>query len=144
VFEVIRRILTPTDGSETAQAAVLFAKDIAKAEDAEVVVLGVVHSLQYGDTTTYDASPEIEADLKVVVDAEVAQLMDAGVKASGVTVPGDEVARAIIDEIGKEHADVVVMGTHGRGTIVRTVIGSVADEVVRHSDVPVLLVPTHH
>lgn len=51
----VQKILAPADGSNTAKAAVRFAKDIAVAEHAEVVVVGLVHDLQYGDAADVDA-----------------------------------------------------------------------------------------
>jgi nucleotide-binding universal stress UspA family protein len=138
---VVHKILTPTDGSETAEAAVRFAKDIALAEDADVVVLGVVHDLQYGDTAEVDATPTIEVEMKNAVEHEVEELKEAGVRATGDLVPGAYVHEAIAKEAADIGADLIVMGTHGRSGLGRTVIGSVADRVVRHTEVPVLLVP---
>jgi nucleotide-binding universal stress UspA family protein len=138
---MVQKILTPTDGSKTAHAAVRFAKDIAMAEHAEVVVVGVVHDLQYGDTADIDATPKFEADMKRAVDEEVAELNAGGVKATGDLVQGANVYQAITKEASDVGADLIVMGTHGRTGLGRTMIGSVADRVVRHSDVPVLLVP---
>ena len=138
---MVQKILTPTDGSDTAKAAVRFATDIAKAENAEVVVLGVVHDLQYGDTAEVDATPEIKDDIPRAVDAEVAELTSSGVTARGDIVQGANVHEAIAKEATDVGADLIVMGTHGRTGLGRAMIGSVADRVVRHTDVPVLLVP---
>ncbi len=138
---MVEKILTPTDGSDTAKAAVRFAKDIAIAEHAEVVVVGVVHDLQYGDTADVDATPKIQADMQRAVDEEVAQLAAGGVTATGELIQGANVHEAIEKEAADVGADLIIMGTHGRTGLGRTMIGSVADRVVRHSDVPVLLVP---
>lgn len=138
---MIKRILTPTDGSDTAKAAIEFARDIAVAEDAEVVVLGVIHAIQYGDTTTYDPIPDLTPEVERIVADEVAQLSSAGARATGKSVEGDDIATTIVEQIAEEHADVVVMGTHGRTGLARALIGSVADRVIRRADVPVLLVP---
>lgn len=138
---MISKILTPTDGSDTAKAAVQYASDIAKAENAEVLVVGVVHSLEYGDTADIDPTSQIEADEKRFVDEEVAALQAAGVKATGTVVGNGRVDRAITQAAKDQGADVIVMGTHGRSGLSRAVIGSVADRVIRHSEVPVVLVP---
>lgn len=138
---MIKKILTPTDGSDTAMAAVEFARDIAVAEDAEVVVLGVVLAVQYGDMTGYAPIPDLTPAVERVVAEEVAGLLEAGAKARGKTVEGNDVATTIVEQIAEECIDVVVMGTHGRTGLVRAIIGSVADRVIRRSNVPVLLVP---
>lgn len=138
---MVERILTPTDGSETAQAAIRFAKDIALAENAEVVVLGVVQAGVYGDTAQLDVAPLLEPDVRKNVEQEVAQLTAEGVSATGMTVVGDQVHSVIADKVADLGIDLIVMGTHGRTGLSRAVIGSVADKVVRHTAVPVVLVP---
>ena len=138
---MIKKILTPTDGSDTAKAAIEFARDVAMAENAEVVVLGVIHAVQYGDTTTYDPIPDLTPEVEGIVADEVATLAAAGVMASGKSVEGNDVATTIVEQIAEQGADVVVMGTHGRTGLARALIGSVADRVIRRSNVPVLLVP---
>jgi nucleotide-binding universal stress UspA family protein len=48
-------------------------------------------------------------------------------------------ARAIVDAVGAFHADSIVMSSHGRSGVTRWMLGSVAEHVVRHADVPVLV-----
>jgi len=138
---MVKRILTPTDGSDTAKSAIMFAKDIAIAENAEVEVIGVAHAVQFGDSTDYDPTPEIQAEEQAYVDAEVAQLAAAGVQAIGKVVCCNQPYKAITDTAEEDGVDLIIMGTHGRTGLSRAVIGSVADRVVRHSNVPVVLVP---
>lgn len=69
-------------------------------------------------------------DAEAIVGRPVANLMPAG-------KPAEEILRAA--EIGAH--GLVVLGTHGRTGIAHTVMGSVAEHVVRHARVPVLVVP---
>lgn len=138
---MIRKILTPTDGSQTAQAATQFARDIALYEHAEVIVLGVAHAIQYGDTTAFDPIPQLMEDERGFVDAEVDLLTAAGVKATGRVECCEQPFETIVDIAEDEGVDLIVMGTHGRTGLARAVIGSVADRVIRHTQVPVVLVP---
>jgi nucleotide-binding universal stress UspA family protein len=67
-------------------------------------------------------------------------------RADGLTVTAhvshqDPVA-ATLDAAQLHHADLIVMATHGRSGLGRMVYGSVADQVLRHAEVPVLLVPS--
>ncbi|CAJ95236.1 Universal stress protein, UspA family [Cupriavidus necator] len=55
-----------------------------------------------------------------------------------------EPAPRIVDVVLACRADVIVMGTHGRGAFLSAVLGSVAARVLASSPVPVLLVPKHH
>jgi len=57
-------------------------------------------------------------------------------------VPGDGVADQIIATAHRTQADLIVLGTHGRTGLPRVLMGSVAEAVLRHSDIPVLVVPT--
>ena len=57
---------------------------------------------------------------------------------STLVVEGDA-GTAIVDTAQREACDVIVMATHGRSGIVRALLGSVADHVVRHADCAVLL-----
>ena len=74
--------------------------------------------------------------------------MQAALQAAGITrthgmilegLPGSSIAQAA----SESDCDVIVMATHGRSGLKRTVLGSVADYVVRHVIVPVLLVRPH-
>ena len=48
---------------------------------------------------------------------------------------------SVVTAAAKQHnADLIVMGTHGRGLLARAVLGSVADGVIRHAECPVLTV----
>lgn len=138
---MIETILMPTDGSPTAQAAADIAKDIALAENASVIVLGVVHTIVYPDTAAIDSDAAAEPATQAVVDEQVKRMADVGVSVTGRTVHGAQVHQAIADVAKEVGADLIVMGTHGRTGLSRAVIGSVADRVVRHTAVPVLLVP---
>jgi nucleotide-binding universal stress UspA family protein len=64
----------------------------------------------------------------------------------GFTVTSDvrvgPVAQAILDDV--QEGDLIVMGSHGRSGLRRWVLGSVAEEVLRHAKVPVLMVKMPH
>jgi nucleotide-binding universal stress UspA family protein len=55
-------------------------------------------------------------------------------------VVGADVARQLLGIAETYNADLIVMGTHGRGGVKRLVLGSVADYVVRHASCPVVTV----
>lgn len=142
----IKTILMPTDFSECATTALTWARTLAAAFKAKIVLLHAV------DLVSYVWVPAGPASVPAPVPDDVAQrIMDVAEKslhASAARAP--EIARRLIRkghprdvilEVAKEvAADVVVMGTHGRRRVSQVFIGSVAEHVVRHAPVPVLVI----
>lgn len=135
-------VLIPTDGSASAERAARYGAVLAAAYGAGVHVLSVVDERDYDgvedDGSAVDAGKTAaERNATRAVDA-VADLVGNGDVTTHVTVgvPADAICAYAAD------ADVslVVMGTHGRTGLERFVIGSVAEGVVRHADVPVVTV----
>ncbi len=60
-----------------------------------------------------------------------------------LSVQAGPVAETIRREAESRGADLILMGTHGRTGVARAMLGSVAEEVTRHADVPVMLVRRH-
>ena len=129
-------IIVPTDGSDQAHRALATAAELARQHDATVHVLTVVDSRFLGKATEID-------DAEATASADLAEFT-AAVDTEGLSVT-TSVRHGIPDEeirtYATDHdADLVVMGTHGRTGVRRYVLGSVAEKVVRLSDVPVLTV----
>ncbi len=139
----IQTILVPTDFSECAAAALRWARALAKAFDAEIVLLHVV-DLSYVWTPL--SGPAV---FPTPIPAEVAERIAEQVHASldALARKAPEVTRRLVRqghprqvilEVAEEiKADVIVMGTHGRRGVSHLFIGSVAEHVVRHAPVPV-------
>jgi nucleotide-binding universal stress UspA family protein len=142
----ITRILVPTDFGAAADAALACARRLAAPFGAEV---RLVHTFEDPSTTAAFA-PEIYAPVPDAVRDETIrnvrqQLAErlAGdsppVNASGEVITGTT-AGAIVDYARFIDADVIVMGTHGRGGMAHLLLGSVAERVVRTAHCPVLTV----
>lgn len=134
-------VVLPVDGSETAEAAARFAEDIARAEGATIVVLGVVVPVPAQTTGAESVTAAIRDFMTEQVTIEAARVRQSGVRAEEMVVVADSPHQGILDVARDRRAGLIVMGTHGRTGLSRAVIGSVADRVVRHADIPVLLVP---
>ena len=63
------------------------------------------------------------------------------VSVSTELLPGEHVHDAVKRYVGEQQADFIALGTHGRTGFRRALMGSVAEAVLRHSDVPVLIFP---
>jgi nucleotide-binding universal stress UspA family protein len=141
------RILVPLDGSILAESALPEAKQLAELTGAELVLIRVVDYSardKFGDfglLYEYEAMAQAlseERDLARAYLADVARDLEAeGYSVSAALVDGIA-AKAIVGLT--EPGDVIVMATHGRTGMKRWFIGSIAEEVLRHATVPVLLI----
>ena len=147
-----RRILLTDDGSELARLAIPHAAQFAKAADSEVLVLRVsraagedIGQLSPGSWSDRLVHREFDgSDQRIEAEPPLSEvtgrLLDEGVRAVGqLVVQEDDVGAAIVAVSRKLECDLIIMSTHGLGGIKRTVLGSVADHVVRHARSPVLL-----
>lgn len=136
---MFERILVPVDGSKASGRATLVAAEIAARFEAEVVVFHASeHDYLYGVEMIGTGLEEA----REYVDRHVRRLKDVGLSARGEIVETQHggAARAILEAIEDEGAEIVVMGRHGHSAMGRLLMGSVADKVVHLAECPVLLV----
>jgi nucleotide-binding universal stress UspA family protein len=141
-----RRILVPLDGSETAEAALAPAAELARLTGAELTLLRAVEVLPIAapDGLVY-TPPTLDAALVERLVAEARRSLNRvaeRLRAEGLTVAtrvtaAEPAAAAILDAAGQ--ADLIVLATHGRSKVARFFLGSVADKVVRGAPCPVLV-----
>ena len=144
------KILVAVDESETSRHALQQAIELAKNLSASV---RMVHVL---DMSWLPIGPEVAIDTRVLSAARhgmgentIATARDiaraAGFEAEAVLIetstPMQQVAETIVKEAARWGADLVVMGTHGRRGFQHLMLGSVAEQTVRRSAGPVLLIP---
>lgn len=136
-----RRILVPTDMSLTSGRAFAMAALIARAFGAEVIALHVAAPL-LGDPTFGTSGVTYEVEARVPSEAALCQFLGsefAGVKVLPRVLIGSA-WDCIIETAALEHADLIVMSTHGRDSLADRVIGSHTERVIRHASCPVLVV----
>jgi nucleotide-binding universal stress UspA family protein len=149
----IRRLIAPLDGSALAEASLPLVVDLAKRLGIPVHLVralnlaAVLTPLVDGGGLLVSPSPEVyeqmtaavERDARVYLTAVVTHLEDEGVAATWDVLEGSPFfAIANATETG----DLLVTTSHGRGGVLRWLLGSVAEKLVRESPVPVLLVPS--
>lgn len=141
-----RRILVAVDGSEASRRGLAESLRLAKAQGAELSILHVVPDIvRY---TPVSAAPpadlfaRLEESGRRVLDAARSSAAQQGVAAQTILAGsgGRNVADSIVRQARKRRADLVVLGTHGRRGLRRAVLGSDAEQVLRASQVPVLVV----
>jgi nucleotide-binding universal stress UspA family protein len=137
-------VLVPTDGSSEAEYAARYAVSLAETTGATVHVLSVVDESLYPRASVLSddlVQESLEAAREAAGEAvdRVAEMVEQGTNV--VTEVRQGIPAESIRAYAADHGvDLVVMGTHGRTGLQRYFIGSVAEEVVRTADVPVLTV----
>lgn len=143
----IQRILVPIDFSDNSRDAMEVAHALASRTKADVTVLSAYAPPAFGYTGVAEVPGPtyvIEEERKAVhdsLDAWMKEFTWGDVSCEPRFVDGDATDK-IVEEAG-EH-DLVVMGTHGRSGLSRFLVGSVAYGVLKHTEKPVLVVPTAH
>ncbi|MEI6757372.1 MAG: universal stress protein [Chlorobium sp.] len=140
----LAKILCPTDYSSTSDNAVRYAIEFARKVGAHVRFL---HILTPGNVpvksevaneepiNSQDEDDVIPESFSRVLMAEKKKGLDADIR-----VLKGEAHKVIAEQAGSWGADLIIMGSHGRSGLMRLMMGSVAEEVFRASDIPVLLV----
>jgi nucleotide-binding universal stress UspA family protein len=144
---LVRRILVPTDFSEGAHRALTLAIKFAKLLRAAIDLLHVQAMPTYTPVPSVPGAVPLPPPVPEAAEGvrESLAVLAAGVRESALEcqtgtvegIPGDE----IVDYATKIGADLIVMGTHGRGGLRRVLLGSVAEKVLRAACCPVLVVP---
>ena len=136
----IRRILLATDLSSASEGATDQALQLARDLRADLLVVSVIDpSPALGAGPVVARMDQRRAARELAAQTIVVRGRRAGVRVSFLVWEG-EPGPAIIEAAVAEAADLVVVGTHGRGRFERLVLGSVSDHVVRHAPCPVLIV----
>ena len=150
------RVMVATDGSVFGDAALPLAADLAHAYHGTLDVVCIIpdpliHLVAAGPYSyNYPAEDRAgkeggELTLKRSVALALALKLD-GLTVSGRLIDGltRDVASCLTEAAETLNADVVVMSTHGHGGLLKTLLGSVAERVLRQVHVPVLLIQPAH
>lgn len=134
-------ILLPTDGSDKMTTVVDHAVSLAETHDAELHALYVVNTASLSDLPMDSSWEGISQALKREGEHALSQVQEraSDVELTTQMVDGSP-AREIIQYATEADCDIIVMGTHGRSGFDRLLLGSVAERVVRSSEVPVLTI----
>jgi len=140
---MFKKIVCATDFSPSASVAARYAASLARTRGGAIEL---VHAWTWQDELDEYAvvRPEVVEDWKRARDAKIAKAVDE-LSATGVTVTGRRVDgaadRAIVAHAAAVQADLLVTGTESRRGLAHALLGSVAERIVRTSEVPVLAVP---
>ncbi len=136
---MFQKVLVPLDGTELAEGILPYVSFLARGLNIPLVLVSVVDLDAMGvPRTAYDVSRKVQAGLLKRLKDLAGRLAQEGVKADTMATSGhaaEEIVRAAHDT----GCDLIAMSTHGRSTLGRGILGSVADKVVHSADVPVLV-----
>ncbi len=140
----MKKILVPVDGLETCQKTFETAISLSEKFGSELVVLYVKPIVDPLSHPSYLALEE-HSDIHIEdIAKDIAEKATDKLRGDNRTVytviEGGDPASTIIDVASRENCDMIVMCTHGMGTVKRFFLGSVTNKVVHHAEVPVLVV----
>jgi nucleotide-binding universal stress UspA family protein len=143
---MFKHILVPVDGSSTSEVAVGKATELARAFGSTVTVIYVIDPYPFTGVGTDFAYGQAEylsaatAEANAAVHAAKEAFASAGVSVDTSVVEAHTAWRGIVEAGPSLAADLIVMGSHGRSGLEKLVLGSVAQAVLSHTKLPVLVV----
>jgi nucleotide-binding universal stress UspA family protein len=145
-----RHLLACTDGSPRARRAVATAAKLARACGAKLTVLFVMPPYvlpAYGEAAQYvpGVTPKLykqraDALVKEVLAPAARIAREAGVDCETLAVNADEPWSGVLHAAHRRKCDLIVMASHGRRGLAKTLLGSETQKVLTHSRIPVLVV----
>jgi nucleotide-binding universal stress UspA family protein len=137
--DMFKNILVPLDGSELAAKIIPQVIDLAKTHQSEVVLFHVAYT-EYGQASPGTMSQAVAQEAKrceAFLGQVAKEMMAQGVTVTVECVEGSP-AREIVGYAKAHKMDLIAMATHGRGEVA-WVLGSTAEKVISHANLPVLL-----
>jgi len=136
--------VVPVDGSEPSNAAVALAVELAKQIKADLVFVHAVELTKIAAMASPSAiDPSFAVEAASSAGEEILSAAKSEADAAGVTAtceqPEDDSVAAVLDSAQRNKANLIAMGSHGRSGVARLLLGSVAEGVLRHATIPVLI-----
>lgn len=136
----VRRILLATDLSSASEGATTQAIALARDLGANLLIVSVIDPATRGASGgRVERMDQRRAAREAAAQQLVVRGRQAGVAVNFLVWEG-EPGPAIVEAAASEAADLIVVGSHGRGRVGRFLIGSVSDHVIRNAAAPVLIV----
>lgn len=133
---MFRKVLLPLDGSTAAEQAIFWAKQYARPSKAQVVLLQVLHTEYPLKGLPFRAGSE---EARLYLQGIERELNFSGVPCK-IVLRGEPISRSIVETACNERCDLIVMTSRGASKVVRWLIGGIAQQVMRLSPIPVLIV----
>ena len=143
----MKKILVPVDFSECSEHALKVASDLAKKYDAEIIALHMM-GLNDGALTNMQTQQMLEGIYYVkLAQKRFNEFLDKDYL-KGVSITDTVYNYTDFSELNKvaedNNADLIIMGSHGSSGLSEVFVGSNTEKVVRHSEIPVLVIKNRH
>jgi nucleotide-binding universal stress UspA family protein len=138
----MNHLLIATDGSPSAREAVTVGLELAKAQGADVALLHVLppDKFRTGRMASRAIPHDVEIDASEVALEEAGQRAEAEGVAYALERVSGETVETIVGLANEGDADLIVLGSRGRGAAMSALLGSVSNGVLHHAGRPVLIV----
>jgi nucleotide-binding universal stress UspA family protein len=141
------KVLLAADNSKFSEAALRSITSQYRPKGTQVRVLHVLQPIAFSAPPQMSPryAPELQDEGKAaeqLLEHAAQQLQSAGFQVDTEMAKGD-VREQVLDVAQNWHADMIVLGSHGRGGVGRFLLGSVAESVARHAPCSVEIVRTH-
>ena len=141
-----KKILVPTDDSEHSKKAARHAKWIAESCQAEILILNVFETSNLNPIRSRSLKEEMKELWKEEAEKKLEKMVKifqedkgADLKVNTLIKEGNPI-NSILETINEEKIDLTVMESSGKNTLDRLFIGSVAENVVRSANSPVMII----
>lgn len=145
----MKNILAAIDFSDVTPKVIAKAAEMAQSFACKLWLIHI--AAPDPDFVGYGTGPQCERDWRAkilreehrYIQDQALQLDQSGIDVTPLLIQGATVA-TIIEESSRLDADLIVIGSHGHGSVYKTLVGSVSEGVIRKADCPVLIVPNRH
>jgi nucleotide-binding universal stress UspA family protein len=152
----VKKVLIALDYNPTAQKVAEEGFSMAKAMNAEIILLHVISDLVYYSSTEYSPimgfngfmdTGQGQLDSFNALKEAALNFLDKsrhhlGDKSIQTLIKEGDYAESILDAAKEVHADIIILGSHSRKWLENVVMGSVTEKVLRHTPVPLFIIPT--
>ncbi|WP_152270084.1 universal stress protein [Agriterribacter humi] len=152
----MKKVLIALDYNSTAQKVAEQGYALAKSMNAQITLLHVISDAAYYSSDIYSPLMGYDSftDIKFIETASVEELREAALDyldksqqhlndtTIQTAVKEGDFGEQILETATEINADIIVMGTHSRRGLEKILVGSVAEKVLRHSTIPLFIIPT--
>ena len=150
----IKKILYATDLSKNSSYAFFYATDVARRHDARIVILHAIEPVPAYAAAYTGITDELKQKQQEEIVEEIRKRLGEFCKkteaqigtpcvelVSKILVPRGHPPEEILNAANEEGCDVIVLGTHGKGFLAHTFLGSVSNAVLHRAQKPVFIIP---